>query len=220
MYRFFLFVEFLHNHFGGIWHLLVVGVEDFLAYDFGDEEPRGLVGERVFAEIGFSLGQELHNARHQRLHVEVLESRHGENLGGRKDFLPAVDDCLEVGVSLEQVDFVYHQQHGHFLEGHLCQKVGVLGGVFHHVGNVDEHVGIGEGSLAECEHAFLHLVSRREHTGGVGEHYLVFGSVDDTHYAVARCLRLGGDDAYALTHQIVHERGLAYVGVSNDVHET
>ena len=44
------FLEFLHYDLGRVRHLLVVVEQNFLAYDFGDEEARGLVGEGILAE--------------------------------------------------------------------------------------------------------------------------------------------------------------------------
>jgi hypothetical protein len=103
---------------------------------------------------------------------------------------PAVHDFLELLIVFDEVYLVDDKQYRHILPGHFAEEFGVLHRVFHHVRHIQQHVGIGEGALAEVEHAFLELVFGFEHAGGVAEHYLVFWRVHDAHYAVARGLCL------------------------------
>ena len=44
-------------------------------------------------------------------------------------------------------------------------------------------------------------------------------AADDAHDALARRLRLGGDDAQTLADEGVHKGRLANVGITNDVYE-
>ena len=56
VYRLVFLLEFLYYYFGAVGYFLVVVEEYFLAYYFGDEETRGLVGERVFTEVRLTGG--------------------------------------------------------------------------------------------------------------------------------------------------------------------
>ena len=109
------------------------------------------------------------------------------------------------------------EQHGHIHLLHLAQKVLILVGFLHHVGYVEQHVGILQGRLREGQHFLLQLVVGLEYARCVGEYDLCLFAVDDAHDAVARGLCLEGGDGDALAHEEVHEGRLAHVGVAYDV---
>lgn len=118
------------------------------------------------------------------------------------------------------VYLVHQQQHGNGHLPHLVQKVLVLLGVFHHVSDIEQDIGIGQGALREGEHHLLHLVVGLQHARRIRKHNLHVVGVDYAHDAVARGLRLEGGNADALAHQLVHERALAHIGITHNVYES
>ena len=121
-------------------------------------------------------------------------------------------------VSLVYLVDQQHHRDGHL--GHLVQKVAVFLRIFHHIGHIEQHIGICQCRLREGQHHLLHLVVGLEHARRVGEDDLAVFLVYDTHNAVARGLRLEGGDTDALAHQLVHQRALAHIGVAHDVYKT
>ena len=133
--------------------------------------------------------------------------------------MPALHDVAE-GLLVALVYLVDEQQHGYGHLGHLGEEVGVLLGVFHHVGDIEQHVGIGKGRLREGQHHLLHLVVGLEHSGSVREDYLAVVVVDDAHDAVTGGLGLEGSDADALAYELVHQRRFTHVGVAYDIYKS
>ena len=121
---------------------------------------------------------------------------------------------------MHKVYLVDDQQDRDCLFGHFGQEGGIFFGALHHVGDVYQDVGIGEGAFALAQHRLLQFVLGREDAGGVREDNLVVGGVDDAHDAVACGLGLGGYDGHALAYEVVHQCRLADVGVAYDVDET
>ena len=66
----------------------------------------------------------------------------------------------------------------------------------------------------------MELVVWVDNARGVGIDNLEILAVDDAHDAVARCLRLAGDDAELLADKGIHQRGLSYVGVTDDINKS
>ena len=213
-------VKFLDDDLGGVGHLLVVGHEDLLAHDLGDKEAAAAVGEGILAEVGRALGQQLDDALHDVVHIEVLERAGGEDLGVGQELLPLVDDAHQVIVALEQIDLVDDQQDGDVLLGHAVEEVLILGGRLDDVGDIEQHVGIDERAGRVLEHALLQPEFGLEHAGRVAEHNLVILTIDDAHDAVARGLCLAGDDGQTLAHQAVAQCRFSHVGVAHDVDES
>ena len=133
--------------------------------------------------------------------------------------MPQLDDFFQF-LLVAEVNLIDKHQHGYGHLAHLLQKVLVLVGLFHHVGDVEQHVGILQRRLGEGEHGLLQFVVGLKDTGRVGEDNLHVVGVENAHDAVARGLRLEGGDRNALAHKEVHERGLADVRVAHDVYET
>lgn len=118
------------------------------------------------------------------------------------------------------VNLVDKQQHGYCHLPHLLEEVHVLLGILHHVGNVEQHVGVLERRLGEGQHGLLQLVVGFEHARRVREDNLHVVSVDNAHNPVARGLRLKRGYAYTLAHELVHQRRLAHIGVAHYVYES
>ena len=149
-----------------------------------------------------------------------MQCASGKHLGLRQQFFPLSHKCLQFLLSSsEQVYLVDDQQHGDFLFCHLVEEVLGLGRCLNHVGDVEQHVGIDEGSTREVEHRLLKLELGFKHTGSVAEHNLVVLAIDDSHDAVTGGLRLAGDNRQFLTHQQIAEGGLAHVGVSYNIYK-
>ncbi len=185
-----LFLKFLHHYLYRVRHLLVEIKQQLLAYYLGDKESGRLVGQRILTEIWRSHGEQLNDAVHQRIGVKLQLGRCGEHLGVGKQILPASHYRLQLIVALQQVNLVDDKQHGHGFLCHLCQEVGVLGGILYNISHIEQHIGVGQCTLRELTHSFLHLIVGLQHSGGVGEHYLIVVGVDYAHYAVTRSLRL------------------------------
>ena len=142
VYRIVLFIEFFHYHLCGVRHLFVVVKENLFAHYFGHEKSCRLVGEGIFAEVRRRIGEQFYHALHKVVHVEVFLSRGGIHFGLWQNALPSVDNLKEVGLTFEQVDFIYHKYHGYLLLSHLVEKRLIFGGRFYHVGYIDEDIGI------------------------------------------------------------------------------
>ena len=92
--------------------------------------------------------------------------------------------------------------------------------LLHHVGDVEDDVGVSDGGIHVLHHGALQVVGRLEDTRSVGIDYLVVLPVDYAHYPVTGGLGLGCDDGKAFPDQGVHQRGLAHVGIAYDVYKT
>ena len=211
--------ELLHDDLAGVGYLLVVVEEYLLAHDLGDEETGGLVGPLVLVEVGGMVGQELTDALEYVIDVEAVEGRDGEYLGLGQCLVPEGDRLFQ-RLLVREVYLVDEHEDGHPETGYLLEEIGVLVGGLHHVGDVEQDVGIHQCALGELEHLLLQFVVGLEHPGGVGEAYLHVGGVEDAHDAVARGLRLEGGNADALTHEEIHECALPHIGIADDVYET
>ena len=91
----------------------------------------------------------------------MLFCRNGENLGVGKHLAPAGHDGVELAVVLQQVYFVDDKKHGDLFLSDLSEILGIFRRVFDDVGDIDEHIGVGQSLLAEGEHALLKLVFGR-----------------------------------------------------------
>ena len=118
-----------------------------------------------------------------------------------------------------EVDLVDDHQCGQAAAADALHDLGRAVALLHGVGDVEDHVGVDEGARDELHHRLLELVRRLEDARRVGVDDLEIVARDDAHDAVARGLRLGGDDRQPLAHEGVHERRLADVGVADDIYE-
>ena len=215
--------EALHHHLDGVRNLLVVIAQNLLADNLGDEKARGLVGQLVLAEVSRTLGQQLLDALHQYIGAELIRRRDGQYLGVGQQSMPFLDEVAELFggvIALQHVNLIDEQQHGNLHLTHLLEEVGVFLRLLHHVGDVEQDVGIGQGRLRELQHILLHLVVRLQHARGIGEHNLTVGCVDDAHDTVTGGLRLERRDTNLLADELVHQRRLTDVGVTDDIYET
>ena len=89
----------------------------------------------------------------------------------------------------------------------------------HGVRDVEDHVGVGHGPGHELHHRLLQLVRGFQDARRVGVDDLEILPRDDAHDAVARGLRLGGDDRKPFADQCVHQRRFAHVGIADDIYE-
>ena len=133
--------------------------------------------------------------------------------------MPFLHDVAKFLV-VAQVDLVDEQQHGNLHLAHFRQEIRILLRIFDHVRDIEQHVGIGQGTLREGQHQLLHLVVGLQHARRVAEDDLHIVRVDDAHDAVSGGLRLERGDADTLAHKLVHQRGLADVRVSYDIYES
>ena len=87
-----VFLEPLHTNLHTVRDLLVVVEQDFFAYDLGDEEAGGLIGELVLVEVGRALGQEFLGALRQDIGAELVFGGDRQDLGLRQEGVLAIDD--------------------------------------------------------------------------------------------------------------------------------
>ena len=130
--------------------------------------------------------------------------------------LNGVAECLLVAL----VDFVDEQKHrnGHLLN--LVEEVHVLLGIFHYVCDIQQHVGILQCRLRECEHRLLQLVVGFQYTWRIRENYLGIVLVDYAHDTMARGLRLECGNADALAYQLIHQRRLAHIRIAYYIYKS
>ena len=131
-------------------------------------------------------------------------------------FLDKGDQLLLVAF----VNLVDEQKHGYGHLPYLVEEVLIFLGVFHHIGDVEQDIGIGEGTLREGQHHLLHLVVGFQHTRGVGKDDLHVFRVDDAHDAVTRGLSFKGGYADAFAYQLIHQCGLAHIGVAYNIYKS
>ena len=212
-------LERLHLHLYRVRNLLVVVEQNLLADNLRDEEACGLVRELVLIEERRRVGQQLLDAAHEHVDAELVLRRDGENLGVWQQRVPALHGVAE-RLLVALVNLVDEQQHGYCHVLHLVEEVLVLLGVLHDVGDVEQHVGILQRRLRECEHRLLELIVRLEYAGRVREYDLRVFFVDDAHDAVARGLRLERGNADALADKLVHQRRLAHIRIAHYVYKS
>lgn len=118
-----------------------------------------------------------------------------------------------------EVDFVDDHQRRDAARTDALEDVGRAVALLDGVGDVENHVGVGDGPRDELHHRLLQLVGGFEDARRVGVDNLEIVARDDAQDAVARGLGLGGDNREALADERVHERRLSDVGISDDVDE-
>ena len=104
------------------------------------------------------------------------------------------------------------RQFGRLLEGR--------GHSFGGVGEIDDHVGVGERPERRTSHGSVELVSGVEQPGRVEHDHLRVGGRADSNDAVARGLGLRAHDGQLLTDDAIEERGLSGVGFADDGDDT
>ena len=212
-------LERLHLHLHRVRYLLVVVEQYLLAYYLRDEEACGLVRKLVFVEERRRVGQQFLDAAHEHIDTELVLSRDGEDLGVGQQLMPALHSVAE-RLLVALVNLVDEQQHGYGHALHLVEEVLVLLRVLHYVGDVEQHVGILQRRLRECEHRLLELIVRFKYAGRVREDNLRVLLIHDAHDAVARGLRLERGNADALADELVHQRRLAHIRIAHYVYKS
>ena len=155
-------------------------------------------------------------------HAELLARRDGEDRCLGQQPLPKGNQLLQ-GLLRGEVYLVDDKEDPragrcHLL--HLVEEIGIAVGVVLHIGYIEQHIRVHERGAGELQHLLLQAVVGLEHARGVGIDHLEVVAVDDTHDTMARGLRLGSDDRQPLAHQRIHQRGLAYVGITYDIYKT
>ena len=215
----FVFLETLHTHLDRIRDFLVVVEKNLFTDDFCNKELGWLVGQLVFVKIGRTLGQEFLDAVQNRLDVELVQSRYGQDFGFRKKFVPPLDKGSQVFL-VGQVYLVDEHKYRHFHPSHFCQEIGIFVSGLLRVGHVEQHVGIDQGTLGKGQHGLLQLVVGLQHTWRVGKDNLRIIVVDDAHDAMTSCLGLEGGDGDALAYQEVHKCRFTHIGIAHDIYKT
>ena len=118
---------------------------------------------------------------------------------------PFFYEVFELGLVLQQVDFVYEEYDRNCFFGDPFEELRIFVGSFDDIGYVEQNVGIGEGRLREIEHRLLQLVVRRENTRRIGIDDLHIVGIYDTHDAVAGRLGFGGNDRNPLSDERIHQ---------------
>ncbi len=211
----------MKDHFDltAVGDLLVVEFEDLFADDLRSEETQCFVRERVLGVERRAFGQQFEDDFEHPFDVEILLGRHRDdpcpgNLG-----LPFVDQRVQ-RFGRREVDFVDDHDRRDAALVDALDDFGRTVAPFDGVRHIEDHVGVGHGSGHELHHRLLQLVRGLQDARRVGVDDLEILARDDAHDAVARGLRLGGDDRETLAHQGVHKRRFADSGVADDVYET
>ena len=198
-------LERIHTHLNSIRNLFVVIKQNLLTNNLAHEEACRFVGQLILFEIGWRVGQQLLDAFQQHVNTKFVGSRDGQNLRIGKQRVPLLDKVAK-RLLVAHINLVDEQQNRNLHLRHLLQEIHVLLGVLHHIGHIEQHVGISQRTLRERQHHLLHLVVGLQHTRRIAEDNLHVISVHNAHDAMTRCLSLEGGYRDAFTHELVHQR--------------
>ena len=201
-----------------VGYLLVVEAQDLFADDFRGEEPQRLVRERVFGVEGRAFGQQVENRPEHALDVEALPGRYRHDPRRGNLRLPFPDQRVERRRRRE-VDLVDDHDRRDAAAVDAVDDPGRAFALLDGVGDVEYHVGVGQRARDELHHRLLQFVRGFEDARRVGIDDLEVVARDDAHDAVARGLRLGGDDREPFADEGVHQRRFPDVGVADDIYE-
>ena len=181
-------------------------------------------------EVGGRFGQQLPDALQHTVHAKLMQGTDWDDFSLGQDRMPqfhfprklflCTSTLPRRRVGTKAVNLVDEHQYGSLLPPHLLQEIGILVGSLHHVGDIEQDVGILQSAFAELQHLLLQLIVRLQHTRRVAEANLHLRRIEDAHDAVARGLRLESSNGNAFPHKEVHERGLPYIRVAHDVDKT
>ena len=218
--------NFSMQHAAGVGNLLR-GVDEYLLADqFGDDEALGLIGDLVLGKILGALGQRVDHGGEQLFLAELFFGGDGNDLREVEALRPRLDDRQQLRF-LEEIDLV-QQQEGFDLgalddiEDELVSGAELLGDI----DDEQDEVAAFERIVDLLHHALVELVLRLVYAGSVHEDDLPGGTlglalyVDDAGDAVARGLRLVGDDGEFFADQRIEQSGFARIGTADDGYES
>ena len=139
-----VFLKALHDDLHGIRNFLIVIAQDLLSDNLGDKELRGLIGQLILVEISGALRQQLFDTLHEHVNAKLVLCRDRKDLCVGQQGMPLLHDVTEM-LLIGLVDLVDQQQHRDFHFPNLFQKVEVLFRVLHHICDIEQDVGIGQG---------------------------------------------------------------------------
>ncbi len=196
--------------------LLVVEAQDLLADDLRGEEAQRLVRERILGIVGGAFGQQLQNRLEEPFEVEALAGRDRHDARRGELRLPLLDQRVEP-CRVREVDLVDDDDGRDAALAYLSDDFGRAVALLDGVGDVEDDVGVRHGPRDELHHRLLQLVGGFENARRVGVDNLELLAGDDAHDAVARGLRLGGDDREPLADERVHEGRFPDIGIPDDI---
>ena len=214
--RFFLVAVDLD--FAAVGDLLVVEFEDLFADDFRCEETQRLVRQRLFRVERRTFGQQGEDGFEQPLDIEVFLGRCRYDLRFGQLLPPLVHQRVE-RFGRREVDLVDHHDGRNAAFPDAADDFGRTVALLHGVGDVEDDVGVGHGAGHEFHHRLLQFVTGFEDARRVGVDDLEIFAGDDAHDAVARGLRLGGDDRQFFADQSVHQCRFSDIGISDDIYK-
>ena len=240
----FLFLdELLYNYLGAVRNLLGVIFKNLLAEDFRGKETEVLVSEHIAVIPGWLLGKKRNYFLEKNVSIEVIESTHRKDVCLRNKGVPFLNQALNgmllmlvtagrtgstlsllagagrTCIAWQLVNLVDHNYYRNGEEIKLVYILLVLLGRLVNIGDINNYISIADGRIHKVHHCLLKLIGRLEYTRSIGENYLVIVSVDYSHYPVAGGLGLGCHNGKFLPYQGVHQSGLAYVRVADDVYK-
>ena len=121
---------------------------------------------------------------------------------------------------VRDINLVDKNQNGASHALHLLQELGILVGCLHHIGYIEQDIGILKGTLGELQHLLLKLVVGLQHARSIRETNLHLGRIKDAHNTMACGLSLECSNTDTLAHQEVHERTFTHVGITYYVYKS
>ena len=217
--KFLTFFEFVNQHLARVRNFLFVVQEDFLAYNLLNEKALRTVGEFVLIEVGRIFGQQFLNLLENLGRVELVQRRNGINVGVGQHIAPHLNLCLKFGL-VAQVYLVDKQDNRDIFLANLLKILAVLVECLDHICHIHNNIGIDQRCIDKLQHCFLQLVVRLQNARRVRVNHLKIVAIDNAHYAVARGLRLVGDNGQPLAHKGVHQRRFADIRVADNIYKT
>ncbi len=154
----------------------------------------------------------------QFLHVKIVKGRDRNDGFGIHDLFPAIHELFHFRLH-NQVYFVDGQQYRYFRMPDLFHIWQLCIGDFLYIGEVQDYIGIGEGSTYGLHHILLQSVSRLNDTGGVREHNLVILPRHNAQNPVPGGLRLGCYNRQFLAHQPIHKGRFTDIGITDYINK-
>ena len=101
----------------------------------------------------------------------------------------------------------------------MSDEVRILICLLYSICDIEENISVLESAAREGEHILLHAVLGLKHPRSVAVDDLHAVAIDDADDTVSRRLRLIGDYAESVAHQLIHQGRLTHIWVADDVDE-
>src|ERR1019366_6276 len=205
------FLILIDQHGGGVWNFLRGVLQHLLANQLRNQETFGVIGHLVLGEIARAFQQRFDDHVEQGVEPLFLEPRNGNDIDELVQFLVLSNERQQSFLG-DQVDFVEQQDDGNVcllreIQDELVAFVELAGGI----DDYQQQVASLERVVNLFHHAAIEGVDRLVHARRIDQDELPGGpltfllDVDDALNAVARSLRLAGDDGQFFANERIEK---------------